>query len=81
MAKKRTVVPFYGKREQRLEHEARFHMRANNLGMANQLFEAARAGQRIKMFHNARMMANRPIGNTMRVPRQIATFLRHYQER
>lgn len=79
MAKKRTIVPFYGKREQRMEHAARLHMRANNLGMANQLFGAAKAGQRIKMFQNARMMANRPIAAFMKVPRQVASFLRNYQ--
>lgn len=79
MAKKRSIVPFYGKREQRMEHAARLHMRANNLGMANQLFEAVRAGVRVKMFQNARMMAHRPIAAFMKVPRQVASFLRNYQ--
>lgn len=80
MAKKRSIVPFYGKREQRMEHEARFHMRANNLGMANQLFEAVHAGVRIRMFQNARMMAHRPIAAFMKVPRKIVSFLRNYRE-
>jgi hypothetical protein len=78
VAKKRTLRPFYGKAEQRMEQLARREMQAGRHDNANSLYTAALAKQRIKMFSNLNMRAQRPFGRHERLTPREAHFIKRY---